>query len=394
MSLYEKLVAAFPGVKTCTLAELYASHMTNEKKYIFVNETLLPDYRNITRLLPYLKLIKKNSSNNLSVWIENIQGKKQLVLANINSAKIKSKLTSKKLIALVNDVIGKNESHFDKKIVLLSAMHELLTLGLDGLSEEILHFYQANRKHYRQHTRSTKPTKPKVKNCWVGKGVAMDPSIRLDTSSGPIVIGENTKVGAFTYLAGPLWIGKNTFINHHSQVKGSVLGNTVKIGGEVSASIVGDYTNKVHYGFLGNSFVGEWVNMGAGTTISNLKNNYRTVSYINHLGRKIDSEELFMGAMVADFVRTGINTSVSPGIVLGTGASVRGQIDGNISAYRIYGSEMNLLNKARNQNSKASPYLKLPSLKATLELVFKRRNFIPESKFWNKLATHFKKSVK
>ena len=99
----------------------------------------------------------------------------------------------------------------------------------------------------------------------------------LDATSGPIIIDDNVTIKSNTHLEGPLYVGNGSTISPLSYVKNSVIGPMCKIGGELNSVVIEGYSNKVHYGFLGNSYIGEWVNFGAGTTNSNLKNNYGKV---------------------------------------------------------------------------------------------------------------------
>lgn len=140
----------------------------------------------------------------------------------------------------------------------------------------------------------------------IAKGAEIEANAVIDARSGPIYIGEGSIIRPFTYLRGPLTIGP-----------------MCRIGGEISASIFHGYDNKQHYGFIGDSYIGEWVNLGAGTTNSNLKNNYGTVKIIVD-GRKIDSLEQFIGCFVGDHAKTGIGTLITTGATVGVAANIFG----------------------------------------------------------------------
>ena len=97
-----------------------------------------------------------------------------------------------------------------------------------------------------------------------------------------------------------------------------------RIGGEVSSSIFLSFSNKQHYGFIGDSYVGSFVNLGAGTTTSNLKNNYSVVKV--RIGRKeIETGKIFIGSFIGDYVRTGIGTNLNTGTVIGIGSQIIGR---------------------------------------------------------------------
>ncbi|MFH1362374.1 MAG: hypothetical protein ABIH69_07000 [bacterium] len=143
-------------------------------------------------------------------------------------------------------------------------------------------------------------------NMLIEKGVEVEPCAVLDARHGPIYIAKGTVVKAGANLRGPVSIGPNCRIN-----------------GEVVASIFHGSSNKGHYGFIGHSYIGEWVNLGAGTTNSNLKNTYGSVK-VQVNGSEIDSGEQFLGCFVGDYAKTGIGTLITTGAVIGVGANVFG----------------------------------------------------------------------
>ena len=138
---------------------------------------------------------------------------------------------------------------------------------------------------------------------------------------GPIVLGQNVQINPFSTLEGPLYIGKNCIIKSNSQISKSIIGPHCKVGGEVSGSIIQGYTNKSHHGFIGDSFIGEWVNLGAGTTNSNLKNNYKNVSMIIN-DQLINSHRLFLGSFIGDHTKTSIGTILNTGTNIGIGCNI------------------------------------------------------------------------
>lgn len=139
-------------------------------------------------------------------------------------------------------------------------------------------------------------------NVLIEEGAEVEACAVLDARSGPIYIGKGTIVRPHSYLRGPLSIGPEC-----------------RIGGEVTHSIIHGYTNKAHYGFLGHSYVGEWVNLGAGTTNSNLKNTYGTVKM-----NGVDTGQQFLGCIIGDYAKLGIGTLIPTGAVIGFGANLFG----------------------------------------------------------------------
>lgn len=150
---------------------------------------------------------------------------------------------------------------------------------------------------------------------------SIHPSAVLDESAGPIIIGSGAVIGAFCVLQGPLVIGDNSIVKPHSHISSSVTGPHCRVSGEISGSIFQGYSNKQHAGFVGNSYIGEWVNLGAGTTTSNLKNTYSHARPRMPWGRE-DSQRLFLGSLIGDHTRTAIGTLLPTGGVYGVGSAI------------------------------------------------------------------------
>jgi UDP-N-acetylglucosamine diphosphorylase/glucosamine-1-phosphate N-acetyltransferase len=146
----------------------------------------------------------------------------------------------------------------------------------------------------------------------------------LGTHAGPIWIGSHTEIEPHTYLEGPLYIGPNCRVKAGTRFyHGVSLGKHCRVAGEISASVLQAYVNKQHEGFLGNSILGQWVNLGADTRTSNLKNDYSQVK-VQVGGNLIATGEQFIGLMMGDHSKTGINTMFNTGTVVGVGANVYG----------------------------------------------------------------------
>jgi len=144
----------------------------------------------------------------------------------------------------------------------------------------------------------------------------------LDSEHGPIYIDEGVSVGPGALIRGPVYIGKNSIVNPGSRICGGVsIGPVCKVGGEVEDSIIEGYSNKQHDGYLGHSYVGRWVNLGANTNVSNLKNNYSNVK-VQLESDLIDTKKMFVGSLIGDHVKTAISTSLNTGTTIGLGANV------------------------------------------------------------------------
>ncbi len=159
-------------------------------------------------------------------------------------------------------------------------------------------------------------------NVTVEQGASIEPYVIFDAVAGPILIRRGATIAAFTRVVGPCFIGPDTSIVG-DRVANCSIGEKCKVRGEISSSIILGHSNKGHSGFVGHSYLGRWVNLGAGTTTSNLKNTYGTVQMWTPNGL-VDTKQQFLGTMFGDYVKTGIGTMLTTGTVLGAGANVYG----------------------------------------------------------------------
>ncbi|MEO0293863.1 MAG: putative sugar nucleotidyl transferase [candidate division WOR-3 bacterium] len=153
------------------------------------------------------------------------------------------------------------------------------------------------------------------RNIYVGKDVKLREGVVLDAEEGPIWIEEKTELESYTFVKGPSYIGRKTKTKPGTILDKVAVGDVVKLGGEIEESIFQGYSNKQHSGFLGHSFIGEWVNLGAGTTNSDLKNNYGEVTVILK-EKKYQTGMQFLGVMIGDHSKTAINTSFNTGTII------------------------------------------------------------------------------
>ena len=155
---------------------------------------------------------------------------------------------------------------------------------------------------------------------WVAPGATVEPLAVFDTTAGPVLLDRDARVQAFSRVSGPCYIGASTVVSG-GRVGGSAIGPWCKVNGEVSATVWLGYANKGHDGFVGHSVLGRWVNLGAGTTTSNLKNTYGPVALWTPEGI-VETDQQFLGTLFGDHVKTGIGLRLTTGCVLGAGANV------------------------------------------------------------------------
>jgi UDP-N-acetylglucosamine diphosphorylase/glucosamine-1-phosphate N-acetyltransferase len=149
----------------------------------------------------------------------------------------------------------------------------------------------------------------------------LDPQVVIDTTQGPVLIDREAVVHAFTRLEGPCSIGPGTHVLGAKVRAGTTLGPNCRVGGEVEASVLHGHSNKYHDGFLGHSYVGEWVNLGAGTHNSDLRNDYGEVT-VTVNGRPVPTGHTKVGCFVGDHTKTGLGTLLNTGTHLGVCCNV------------------------------------------------------------------------
>lgn len=207
---------------------------------------------------------------------------------------------------------------------LLEYPHDIVRWHLSIFSENLAHRLKAPR--FVQHSEGV----------FAAPGAALGPYVVTDTRAGPIVLDERAQIGPYGYLRGPVYVGPDSRVIEHAAIKdGTALGHTTKIGGEIEGSIVECYTNKQHHGFLGHSYLGSWINLGAGTCTSDLKNTYGQVNMEYH-GVRVATGMQFIGCVMGDYAKTAINTSIFTGKTVGVCSMLYGFVTTNVPSFVNY----------------------------------------------------------
>lgn len=280
---------------------------------LYVNAAMLPDLKFIARLKelvaqkePFMAVSDQRVT---AAWCPNDY---PTALALRNAAELQSFILERRL-PTIEDEFTTLEHTFD-----VTRYHEAL------LPSHLEHLIDRGSFH------------TIAENVHVGEGADIASNVVFDTDDGPIVLGDNIRIRPFSYLAGPVRVGSNSLIIDHSSIKhGTVLGHTVKAGGEIEAAIIEPYSNKQHHGFLGHAYVGSWVNLGAGTSNSDLKNTYGEIS-IDADGRSLPTKLQFLGCVIGDYTKTAINTSIFTGKLIGVASFVYGFISTNVPSFTNY----------------------------------------------------------
>jgi len=155
------------------------------------------------------------------------------------------------------------------------------------------------------------------KSISIVKNVSIAPTVVIDAKDGPVIIGNNVKIMPQATIFGPCFIGDNSVIKVGAKIyEDTSIGEVCKVGGEVESTIIHSFSNKQHDGFLGHSYICEWVNLGADTNNSDLKNTYGDISVFLR-DKQVDTGRMFMGLLCGDHSKSAINTAFNTGTVAG-----------------------------------------------------------------------------
>jgi UDP-N-acetylglucosamine diphosphorylase/glucosamine-1-phosphate N-acetyltransferase len=197
----------------------------------------------------------------------------------------------------------------------------------------------------------------------MGEGAEIEEGTVLDTTNGDIVIGPQAHI-APSRIVGPAFVGGMSQVKQFTIIESSYIGYNCRIAGEIEHSVVSDYTNKAHAGFLGHSYVGEWVNIGAMTTTSDLKMTYGNIKMDAGLDRTIDTGINKLGSFVGDMCKTSIGTLIYSGRRIGVASHLHGLVARDVPSFTIFGSSI----------GSASVELQFDSALQTQRKVMSRRN--------------------
>jgi UDP-N-acetylglucosamine diphosphorylase/glucosamine-1-phosphate N-acetyltransferase len=197
----------------------------------------------------------------------------------------------------------------------------------------------------------------------VGKDASVEAGTMLDARNGGIYIGPGAYVAA-SRIVGPAYIDSMAQVKQFTLIESSYIGYDCRIGGEVEHSVISDHTNKTHAGFIGHSYIGEWVNIGAMTTTSDLKMTYGNIKMNSGKIKKVDTGQNKIGSFFADMVKTSIGTLIYSGRRIGVSSHLHGLVAQDVPSFTIYGTSIG----ARNVE------LKLDSIIETQRKMMRRRN--------------------
>jgi UDP-N-acetylglucosamine diphosphorylase/glucosamine-1-phosphate N-acetyltransferase len=319
-TLKEKIIRSFPEEKITLKCRNYLESFVkaenlkckvnqfDDDDYLFINGRIIAPSN--------LKNILSTKSGKEKVFVS----KGIVVAARISKKRIKDLSLDK--VEVIDTELFKNLPSEEVEINCASYLWDLVYQNGKEIHNDF--------KFYTKGKSSAKKKYPGVnfvnkKNIFIGKDVEIKPGVVLDATTGPIFIEKNVTIFPNAVIQGPFYIGESSKIKSCATIYPNVsIGMVCKVGGEVEDTIIHPYTNKQHSGFLGHSYLGSWINLGADTNNSDLQNNYGTIK-VQVNGRHIDSEKQFVGLMMGDHSKTAINTMFNTGTVVGFSSNVYGE---------------------------------------------------------------------
>ncbi|MBI2184523.1 MAG: hypothetical protein HYU39_06145 [Thaumarchaeota archaeon] len=200
------------------------------------------------------------------------------------------------------------------------------------------HFPTITRDKRRSHIDATRLGRSN--DIFVEEGSLLEKPVVLDARQGPIFIGKDSEIQAFTRITGPTYIGRNVIL-HSAQIgEGCTIMDHSRIGGELDKTIIAQYSNKQHTGYIGHSYIGEWVNLGALTSNSDLKNTYGEIK-VNVQGRTVNTGLIKVGCFLADSCKTSIGALIYTGKRIGVASQLHGLTAEDIPSFTIYSKSVN-----------------------------------------------------
>lgn len=312
-TLYRVLKAEFPQASFEFSVRDYIQAYTDNKfgavlnqgenagKTLFIDSSIVPDIETIKKLG---EMVRKEQSFKVKVKDNNLV----TYLSDITQAK---------------DFDKKNLDQFIDELNLEAITLECKTFekisDVIVINKEILN---SNLEYLKQGLQELKP------GVFIGEGAKIADQVVINVNDGPVVINDDVEIDPFVSLRGPLYIGNDTYIKSFADIRHSVIGSVCKAGGEIQNAIISDYSNKAHQGFIGSSYIGSWVNLGGGTSNSDLKNTYGTIKMAG-----ADTGQQFLGCVVGDYTKTSIGTLIYTGKIIGVSSFLYDDVKTDIPSF-------------------------------------------------------------
>jgi len=318
-TLKEKIIRLFPKEKITLKCRHYLeTFVKTENPKCKVNQFEDEDYLFINGRIvgsPKLKKIFLSNSGEEKVFIS----KGQVVAAKVSGKRIKDLSLNKS--EFINTKLFGDLPSLEVEVEVVNYLWDLVYLNGNEIQNDFKIYTKGKSSAKKKYAGVNFVNK---KNIFIGKDVEIKPGVVLDASTGQIFIEKNVTIFPNAVIQGPFYIGESSKVKSCATIYPNVsIGKVCKVGGEVEDTIIHPYTNKQHSGFLGHSYLGSWINLGADTNNSDLQNNYGSIK-VQVNGKHIDSEKQFVGLMMGDHSKTAINTMFNTGTVVGFSSNVYG----------------------------------------------------------------------
>jgi UDP-N-acetylglucosamine diphosphorylase/glucosamine-1-phosphate N-acetyltransferase len=309
---------------------------------IFVREYLAPKCREIFRkwkvnpdssdLLEHVLLLNGFANPcNLDFLRDKLRSTEETLVVSGNET-LAAILTKKRAVALIENSFSASTVSKDV-LVLSSKPGAIFCYPWEIITNLPKLLIRAAEEFYGSETQSKRTNQSERPRTYVSPKARVEKNVVLDSRNGPIIIEDDTEIESFSRIEGPAIIGKRTVIKG-ARVGWSSIGTDCRIGGEIEESIFSSYSNKAHEGFLGHSFIGNWANLGANTTNSNLKNTYGTIK-VNVDKVEVDTGQTKLGCFISDNGRTAIGSLIFAGKSIGVASHVFGIVRTDIPSFVI-----------------------------------------------------------
>ena len=318
-TLREKILCFFPGAEYTLFCRKYLEETVKQNNpgidvnnlgddnYLFINGRILIDDN-------FLEVLRKNSAEKV------FEKDEVLVAAKITAGTIKKIKTKIKNSIEKSIFEGIPSENIDTEIV--SYIWDLIKINGSQIRKD---FSLINSPGISEEARIFRGVDLINKDdVIIQAGAVLKPGVVIDASEGPVYIGKDVEIYPNSVIEGPVYIGDKCKIKSCAVISENVsIGKVCKVGGEIEESIIMPYSNKQHSGFLGHSYLGSWVNLGADTNCSDLKNNYRTIK-VTIKNKQFDTGLQFLGLIVGDHSKSAINTMFNTGTIAGFSCNIFG----------------------------------------------------------------------
>jgi len=318
-TLREKIIRYFRDAKCSLLCRGYLKETVTqnnpgievnelkEDNYLFINGRILIDEF-------FFETLSKNSSEKV------FKKDNVLLAARISSgtmSKIKDRVTDSIYFSLFDGIPVENV-----EVETVDFIWELIKNNGAKLREDFKHLNFAGISEEARVFRDVHLVN--IDDITIEAGSTIKPGVVIDASKGPVYIGREVEIYPNSVIEGPVSIGDRSIIKSCAVITDNVtIGKVCKVGGEVEESVIMPFTNKQHAGYLGHSYLGSWINIGANTNCSDLKDNYSLVK-IKRSGKLLETGLQFLGLMMGDHSKSGINSMFNTGTIVGFSCNIFG----------------------------------------------------------------------